>query len=95
MRFFQALVERGAQRAGTAANFARHSEDGIECPWRAIVDTFVGVIGWVEDGDENMATGEESSNGRLGNSKLNIVRQRLHMEKFPCFRIRYETLRRA
>lgn len=58
--FFQALVEGRRQRAGTTADLARDSQDGIEGPRRTLHDTLIRVVAWIEHRYENVAAREET-----------------------------------
>ncbi len=61
LRFLQALVEGGNERAGPAPDFGRDSEDGVERPGGALRQALVSVVTRVEDGDKDVTSGEESA----------------------------------
>ena len=60
LRLLQALIERWTQRTCAAPDLGGDGEDGVERPGGALHEGLVGVVGGVEDGDEDVASGEES-----------------------------------
>jgi hypothetical protein len=60
LRFFKAFVERRRQGTVAASDFAGDREYGIERPGCAFLESFVRVVSWVEEGNEEVAAGEET-----------------------------------
>jgi len=58
---FQAFVECRAEGSVTATDFTCDGQDGVERPRRPFHQTFIGIIGWIEERDKVMASCEKAT----------------------------------
>jgi len=59
LRLLETTVERNTGTRPTRANLGGDGEDSIETERTALFEALVGIICWVEDGNEEMTAREE------------------------------------
>jgi hypothetical protein len=59
LRLLKTTIEGDTGTPAAGANLGGDGEDSIETEWTALLEALVGIICWIEDGDEEMTSREE------------------------------------